>query len=272
MDANSFLKRVALFSLLSALPIFASASPPGGGGHSSGGGHAIGGGGGHAVGGGGHAVGGGGHAVGGGGHAVGGGGHAVGGGGHAVGGGGGHAVGGRSSAGTHANANTVRQGTVQVANSRSLPNDPSGRGDWKGGRGDGKHGHGNWKHGHRTAWHRGDDHNDKHDHHHHHRGYFGFSPYWYPSGGYYSYGYPNYSYDYYDYYYPENGYYSGQSESASIQVLVQDALARRGYYPGQVDGVIGPETRSAIREFQRDNGLPVTGQMNSHLIQALKIG
>jgi Putative peptidoglycan binding domain len=235
MDANSFLKRVALFSLLSALPIFANASPPGGGGHSSGGGHAVGGGG------------------------------------HAAGGGGGHAVGGRSSAGTHANANTVRQGTVRVANSRNLPNDPSGRGDWKGGRGDGKHGHGDWKHGHRTAWHRGDDDNDKHDYHHH-RGYFGFSPYWYPSGGYYSYGYPNYSYDYYDYYYPENGYYSGQSESASIRVLVQDALARRGYYPGQVDGVIGPETRSAIREFQRDNGLPVTGRINSHLIQALKIG
>ena len=56
MDANSFLKRIALFSLLTALPIFGSASPPGGGGHSSGGGHSAGGG--HAVSGRGQVVGG----------------------------------------------------------------------------------------------------------------------------------------------------------------------------------------------------------------------
>jgi len=223
MDANSFLKRIALFAFLTALPAFASASPPGGGGHSSGGG-----------------------------------------GGHAVGGGGGQVVGGRSSAGMHANASPIRRGTVPVANRRSFRNDPSGRSDWK-------HGRGDWKHGHGTAWHRDD--NDKDDHHHrHHRVSLGFFPYWYPRGGYYSYGYPDYSYDYYDYYYPDNGYYSGQSESASSQVLVQEALARRGYYAGEVDGVIGPETRSAIREFQRDNGLQVTGDINSQLVQALKLG
>jgi peptidoglycan hydrolase-like protein with peptidoglycan-binding domain len=59
---------------------------------------------------------------------------------------------------------------------------------------------------------------------------------------------------------------------ASIQALVQEALARRGYYAGEVDGVIGPETRNAIREFQRDNGLQVTGDINSQLVQALKLG
>jgi hypothetical protein len=103
MDANSFLKRIALFSLLTALPIFGSASPPGGGGHSSGGGHSAGGG---------HAVGGGG------GHAVGGRDQVVGGRRDAV-------IGGRSSVGTRANASTVRGGTVPVANSRSFRNDPS---------------------------------------------------------------------------------------------------------------------------------------------------
>src|SRR5882762_5938255 len=88
-------------------------------------------------------------------------------------------IGGRSSVGMRTNASTVRRGTVPVANSRSFRNDPSGRGDWK-------HGHGDWKHRHGTAWHR--DGNDKDDHHHHrhHRVSFGFSPYWYPSGGYYS--------------------------------------------------------------------------------------
>jgi hypothetical protein len=166
----------------------------------------------------------------------------------------------------HANASTVRRGTVPVANSRSFRNDPSGRGDWK-------HGRGDWKHGHGTAWHRDDNDNDRNHHHHHHnRVSLGFFPYWYPSGGYYSYGYPDYSYDYYDSYYPDNGYYSDQSDSAGIQVLVQEALARRGYYAGQVDGVIGPESRSAIREFQRDNGLPMTGQITPQLLQALRNG
>ncbi len=72
-------------------------------------------------------------------------------------------------------------------------------------------------------------------------------------------------------YYPDNGY-SGQNGSASIQALVQDSLARRGYYDGPVDGVVGSGTRSAIREFQRDNGLPVTGRIDSQLVQTLQIG
>jgi Putative peptidoglycan binding domain len=115
---------------------------------------------------------------------------------------------------------------------------------------------------------------DKDDHHHHRhdRFFFGFFPIWYPSGGYYGYGYPGHSYDNYDGYYQDNGYYSGQSDSASIQVLVQEPVARRGYYTGQVDGVIGPQTRSAIREFQRDNGLAVTGRITPELLQAQGMG
>jgi hypothetical protein len=274
MDANSFLKRITLFALLTAFPLFTSAAPPGGGGHSSrgGGGHSAGGGRG------------GGHAVGGRGHAVGGRGQVIGGRGRAVIGGRGQVFGGRSSAGMQANAGIARRGTGPMANSRSFLSDPSGRGDWKRGggdwkrgrgdwkhgRGDRKDGHGDWKDGHRTAWNRGDK--DHHHHRRHRRVSFAFWPYWYPSGGYYNYGYPGYPYDYYDYYYPDNGYYSEQSEPASIQGLVQQALASRGYYAGQLDGLVGPETRSAIREFQRDNGLPETGLINSELIQALKIG
>jgi hypothetical protein len=37
MDANSFLKRITLIALVSALPTFVSVASPGGGGHSSGG-------------------------------------------------------------------------------------------------------------------------------------------------------------------------------------------------------------------------------------------
>ena len=109
---------------------------------------------------------------------------------------------------------------------------------------------------------------------------FGFFPLWYPGPLVYGYGYP-YHGDYpddYPGYYSESGYYRGrhgssdQRATASIEVLVQSALARRGYYSGPVDGVIGSGTRSAIRQFQYDNGLPVTGQIDGQLVQALKIG
>jgi localization factor PodJL len=47
-------------------------------------------------------------------------------------------------------------------------------------------------------------------------------------------------------------------------------LAWRGYYSGRIDGVMGPETRAAIRSFQSHQGLPVTGQIDSRLINALR--
>jgi hypothetical protein len=131
------------------------------------------------------------------------------------------------------------------------------------------HGNANSWHGNGGSWRR----HGEGDERHHHRFSFGFFPYWYPGWGYYDYGYPyysDYSYDYPDYYYPDNASFSGRS--ASIQVQVQDSLARRGYYDGPVDGVIGSGTRNAIREFQRDNGLPVTGRIDSQLVQALQIG
>jgi hypothetical protein len=264
MDASSFMRSITLFTFLAALPVLGSAAPPGGSAHVSGGGHAVGGARGQAVGGGGHSIGGArGQAVGGRDKGVGGGSRVAGGRNQAV-------IGARSSVGVQANANKVRRGTVQVAYSSSFRN---GRGDWSHQPSDWKHqqkgwkdGRGDWKHGHGTAWHRDGNH-----HHRHHRVSFGFFPYWYPSGGFYSYGYPDYSYNYSDYYYPDNGYYSDTNDSGSIQVLVQGALARRGYYAGQIDGVIGPETESAIREFQRDNGLPATGRITRQLLQALNI-
>jgi Putative peptidoglycan binding domain len=142
-------------------------------------------------------------------------------------------------------------------------------GSWHGNPGSWHGNAGSW-HGNAGSWH---GHGDWH--HHHNRFSFGFFPYWYPGWGYYDYGYPYYpyyGYDYPDYYYPDSGYYSGDNGSASFPALVQGALARRGYYDGQVDGIIGSGTRSAIREFQRDNGLTVTGRVDPQLVQALKLG
>jgi peptidoglycan hydrolase-like protein with peptidoglycan-binding domain len=50
---------------------------------------------------------------------------------------------------------------------------------------------------------------------------------------------------------------------------VQRALARRGYYHGAIDGVIGPGSRSAIRSFQASHGMVVTGEINAPLVRAL---
>lgn len=43
---------------------------------------------------------------------------------------------------------------------------------------------------------------------------------------------------------------------------IQGALHDRGHYRGKVDGVIGLRTRAGIREFQKAESLPVTGQLD----------
>ena len=56
---------------------------------------------------------------------------------------------------------------------------------------------------------------------------------------------------------------------SSLTADVQRRLARRGYYHGPVDGVIGPRTRSAIAGFQDDNGMQANGVMTREVISAL---
>lgn len=50
----------------------------------------------------------------------------------------------------------------------------------------------------------------------------------------------------------------------------QRRLAARGYYDGAIDGIAGPKTRAAIRRFQRDAGLAVTGKIDRSLARALR--
>ena len=53
-------------------------------------------------------------------------------------------------------------------------------------------------------------------------------------------------------------------------IEVQNALTQLNYAPGSVDGVYGGKTRRAIEEFQRDQGLPVTGNISDALLIAIK--
>lgn len=54
-----------------------------------------------------------------------------------------------------------------------------------------------------------------------------------------------------------------------IEVDVQVALRRAGYYRGPIDGDIGAGSRSAIRNYQYDRGLPVTGRIDAYLLDSL---
>lgn len=51
---------------------------------------------------------------------------------------------------------------------------------------------------------------------------------------------------------------------------VQERLNNLGYYCGEVDGVVGRMTRQALRAFQSDNGLDMSGQPDAATIDKLK--
>ena len=72
---------------------------------------------------------------------------------------------------------------------------------------------------------------------------------WYPAWGYDPYS--NYGYNE-----PIYGYEGLSPEQ--IVADVQSALQELGYYTYAVDGQMGPQTRSAIARYQRDNHLPIT--------------
>ncbi|MBI1300329.1 MAG: hypothetical protein GC137_01595 [Alphaproteobacteria bacterium] len=58
--------------------------------------------------------------------------------------------------------------------------------------------------------------------------------------------------------------------SQELTAEIQRALVRRGLYPGPVDGVNGPNTANAIRDFQRSANMTVTGQPSSELLATLQ--
>jgi hypothetical protein len=102
-------------------------------------------------------------------------------------------------------------------------------------------------------------------------------------GGHFFFGYPfSYDYPYYGYVDPYYGYdddYAGDysdaqsspAEGTPTIIAVQKELALLGYYHSDVDGVIGPQTVSAIRWFQSVEKLPVTGQIDDPTLKALRI-
>ena len=59
-----------------------------------------------------------------------------------------------------------------------------------------------------------------------------------------------------------------QSSQAQIQ-QAQQQLKTQGLYRGTVDGVMGPETQTALSKFQQKQGLPQTAQLDPQTMSAL---
>ncbi|MDQ3831681.1 MAG: VWA domain-containing protein, partial [Candidatus Tectomicrobia bacterium] len=56
----------------------------------------------------------------------------------------------------------------------------------------------------------------------------------------------------------------------SDTALVQSRLRALGYEVGPIDGIMGPKTRGAIRQFQRQVGAPADGKLNKTLLVHLE--
>ena len=90
--------------------------------------------------------------------------------------------------------------------------------------------------------------------------YYWNAGYWFPAWGYN----PNA-------YYPWDGPIYAHNRLPPDQVIanVQAALQQQGYYRGEVDGLIGPLTRGAIADYQRDHGLYTTSTIDQPTLQSL---
>ena len=92
--------------------------------------------------------------------------------------------------------------------------------------------------------------------------YYWNAGYWFPAWGYN----PNA-------YYAWDGPIYAYNRMPPDQVIanVQSALQQQGYYHGEVDGLIGPLTRGAIADYQRDHGLYTTSTIDQPTLQSLGI-
>jgi hypothetical protein len=90
--------------------------------------------------------------------------------------------------------------------------------------------------------------------------YYWNSGYWFPAWGYDPGAY--YAYD---------GPIYGYNNLPPDQVIanVQAALQQQGYYHGDVDGLLGPLTREAVANYQRDHGLYTTSTIDRPTLESL---
>jgi hypothetical protein len=132
----------------------------------------------------------------------------------------------------------------------------------------------NWQNRNNNSWHEA---RRRHHRQHHHRDWwrsrysrfalFGAGYYFWDNG----YWFPAYGYDsaYNSYAYDEPIYGYNDLEPAQVIASVQTELQRLGYYRYAVDGEMGPATRAAIANYQRDTGLSITSAIDEPTLQSL---
>ena len=62
---------------------------------------------------------------------------------------------------------------------------------------------------------------------------------------------------------------AAQELSTNDMKLVQQRLQEKGYNPGNITGTADDTTRAAIRKFQQDQGISVTGTIDEHTANQL---
>ena len=91
--------------------------------------------------------------------------------------------------------------------------------------------------------------------------------YYYWDGGYW---YPAYGYDPSSYYASDDPIYAyGNLLPDQVIANVQRQLQLVGYYSGSITGSLDSTTRAAIANYQRDNGLLITGTVDQSTVESL---
>jgi hypothetical protein len=91
--------------------------------------------------------------------------------------------------------------------------------------------------------------------------YYWNAGFWYPAWGYdpgvsvYAYDGPIYAYN--------------DLPPDQVVANVQTALQEQGYYQGEVDGMLGPQTRAALAQYQADHGLYTTSAIDEPTMASL---
>jgi peptidoglycan hydrolase-like protein with peptidoglycan-binding domain len=68
-----------------------------------------------------------------------------------------------------------------------------------------------------------------------------------------------------------SGWQSGQLSPDMIR-QVQQNLTQAGDYKGRADGVWGPQTEAAVRDYQQHHNLNATGQLDQPTLSAMNLG
>jgi len=64
---------------------------------------------------------------------------------------------------------------------------------------------------------------------------------------------------------------SGKGAMSEQVKAAQQALKDKGHDPGSIDGVMGPKTRQALKDFQKAEGIKETGRLDAETMAKLGV-